>query len=176
MFHKALSCLESQLAEEGDTYTVSMAKDVLVHTDGWVHPHTFTRKYEGRRQVTSENIAVADLGVVIYDALDYSLPQDEQRTLSAELEDLIDKMVSADEEEEDEGIGEEVDIKKTGLCADILELCRLHLAVKREADSHYKSVCRSDTLFCIDGSIFLDHDHVYVFLTTLVNIEIKLGD
>ena len=85
----------------------------MIHTDGWVHPHTFTRKDEGRRHVTSENVAVADLGVVIYDALDFSLPQEEQRTLSVELEDLIDKMVSADEEEEDEGIGEEVDIKKT---------------------------------------------------------------
>jgi hypothetical protein len=84
---------------------------------------------------------------VIYDALDYSLPEDEQRTLSPELEEIIDKMTSADDEEEDEGIGHEVDVKKTGLCSSILELCRLHLAVRREADSHYKSVCRLNIPF-----------------------------
>ena len=95
----------------------------------------------------SENTAVADLGVVIYDALDYSLPEDEQRILSPELEEIIDKMTSADDKEEDEGIVDEVFLKKTGICSSILELCRLHLAVKREADSHYKSVCRFNDIF-----------------------------
>jgi hypothetical protein len=52
------------------------------------------------------------------------LPEDEQRILSPELEEMIDKMKSADDEEEDEGIGDEVDGKRTGICSIILELCR----------------------------------------------------
>ena len=135
--------MATQLASGKDAcYTVNTPGSILLHTDGSVHPHSFTKNRVDRRLLVSENTAVADLGVVIYDALDYSLPEQEQRALSAGLEDLIDKMTSADDEEEDEGIGDDVDVKKTGLCSNILELCRLHLAVKREADSHYKSVCR----------------------------------
>jgi hypothetical protein len=114
----------------------------LLHTDGSVHGKTFSKNREQRQILISENTAVADLGVVIYDALDYSLPDEEQRVLSPELEEVIDKMTSADDKKEEEGIGDEVDVKKTGICSKILELCRIHLAVKHEADSHYKSVCR----------------------------------
>ena len=91
-------------------------------------------------------MAIADLGAAIYDALDYSLPDDSQRTLSTSLENLIDKMTSADEDEdeedgEDEGIDEGY-VKQSGLCRMILELCRHHLAAKSEAESHYRAVCR----------------------------------
>ena len=99
----------------------------------------------------SESLAIADLGAAIYDALDYSLETDEQRTLSNSLENLIDKMTSAEEEEgddndddDDEGIDDEDDdiIRQSGQCSMILDLCRHHLASKSEAESHYRAVCR----------------------------------
>ena len=77
----------------------------------------------------SESLAIADLGAAIYDALDYSLETDQQRTLSGSLENLIEKMTSADEEnsdenEDDEGIDDDVMIKLTGQCSMVLDLCR----------------------------------------------------
>lgn len=96
----------------------------------------------------SESLAIADLGAAIYDALDYSLDSDEQRTLSNSLENLIDKMTSAEEEEgednDDEGIDDEDDdiVRQSGQCSMILDLCRHHLASKSEAESHYRAVCR----------------------------------
>ena len=132
------------MSDGDDYYTVVTARDILIHTDGSVHGATFSKKRNQRRLLMSEDTAVDGIGEAIYNALDYSLSEDQQRTLSPDLEELIDKMISADEEEEgdDEGIGDEVGVKKTGLCGQILELCRLHLAVKKEAESHYKSVCR----------------------------------
>ena len=89
---------------------------------------------------------MADIGVAIYDALDYGVSQEEQRTLSEELEDVIDKMISTDddgdEEGEDEGLGEEVDIARTGLVKEVLEKCKSHLAVPSDSDSHFQGVCR----------------------------------
>ena len=89
---------------------------------------------------------MADVGVAIYDALDYGVSQEEQRTLSEELEDVIDKMISSDdsdvEEGEDEGLGEEVDIARTGLLKEVLEKCKKHLAVPSDANSHFQGVCR----------------------------------
>ena len=46
----------------------------------------------------------------------YHASRKTQRILSPELEEIIDKMTSADEKEEDEGIGDEVDVNKTGIC------------------------------------------------------------
>ena len=106
--------------------------------DGSVHHHTFTQKKGNRGHLISENSAVADLGFVVYDALDYSLPKDQQRTLSTDLEDLIEKMTSAEDEEEN----------ITGLCSHILKLFRLHHDAKQKADKHYKSVCRLTVQHC----------------------------
>ena len=131
------------MSDGDDYYTVVTARDILIHTDGSVHGATFSKKRNQRRLLMSEDTAVDGIGEAIYNALDYSLSEDQQRTLSPDLEELIDKMISADEEDaDDEGIGDEGCVKKTGLCAHLLDLCRMHLAVKKEADSHYKSVCR----------------------------------
>ena len=93
---------------------------------------------------------MADVGVAIYDALDYGVSKEEQRTLSEELEDVIDEMISSDndvEEGEDEGLGEEVDITRTGLLKDVLEKCKSHLAVSSDADNHFQGVCRYTSIF-----------------------------
>ena len=71
----------------------------------------------------------------VYDALDYCLPGDQQRELCAGLEAAIDRMVSGDGEEEDEGLGEEETSGLTGL---VLGLCRARLEEGGQPDSHYR--------------------------------------
>ena len=107
----------------------------------------------------SESLAIADLGAAIYDALDYSLANEEQRTLSSSLENLIDKMTSADAEEtddNDEGIEDGEMIRQSGQCGEVLELCRLHLATKAEAESHYRAVCRALVAEALEISTFME--------------------
>ena len=72
----------------------------------------------------SESLAIADLGAAIYDALDYSLANEEQRTLSTSLENLIDKMTSAEDEDEDndEGIEAGDEMRQSGQCGEVLDL------------------------------------------------------
>ena len=131
--------------EDAICYSVETADDILIHTSGSIHEDTFSHKQQERKVITAENTAVADCGAAIYDALDYGLTANQQRTLSMDLEEMVDNMISAEEEEEDEGIGEDVGIKKTGLSSDLMEICRTRLSVRREADSHYKSVCRYES-------------------------------
>ena len=90
----------------------------------------------------SENEVVADVGMVIYAALDFGVAEDEQRVLSEELESIINLMVSSDDEDEvqDEGLGDETD--DCELIEMVLDLCRSHLAVSKQAATHYKAVCR----------------------------------
>jgi len=106
-------------------------------------------------------LAIADLGAAIYDALDFSVPEDSQRTLSTSLENLIDRMTSADDDEdeeegEDEGIDDGYEIKQSGLCRVILEKCRHHLAAKSEAESHYRAVCRALVAEALEISSFME--------------------
>ena len=74
----------------------------------------------------------------VYDALDFSLARDQQRTLSQQLEEVmmsslrietiwldvkvIEVMTSGDEDEEDEGLGAE---ERTGLIEAVIDVCRL---------------------------------------------------
>ena len=90
----------------------------------------------------SENEVVADVGMVIYAALDFGVAEDEQRVLSEELESIINLMVSSDDVDEvqDEGLGDETD--DCELIEIVLDLCRSHLAVSKQAATHYKAVCR----------------------------------
>ena len=103
--------------------------------------------------IKSENVAVADIGVAIYDSLDFGVAEDEQRTLSEELEQVIDRMVSADEDAEDaedEGLGEECDAARSVLVREIMDRCRVHLALAdvEDADTHFKGVCRCSYCSC----------------------------
>ena len=106
----------------------------------------------------SESLAIADLGAAIYDALDYSLANEEQRTLSTSLENLIDKMTSAEDEDEDndEGIEDGEEMRQSGQCGEVLDLCRLHLATKAEAESHYRAVCRALVAEALEISTFME--------------------
>ena len=151
-YFQTLSCLNDLLdrhqSHDNDTlFTISNPQDVIIHSDGDVHLETFKRRRGERRTISSENSVVADIGVAIYDALDYGVAQEDQRTLSEELEDVIDKMISSDDNDdiddgEDEGLGEEVDIARTGLLKGVLEKCKKHLAVPSDANSHFQGVCR----------------------------------
>jgi spire-like protein len=70
-------------------------------------------------------------------------------------------MTSADEDEdeeegEDEGIEDGYEVRQTGLCGVILELCRHHLAAKSEAESHYRAVCRALVAEALEISSFME--------------------
>ena len=132
---------------QGDIYTIRSPKDILIECDGSVHDETFCGGEEGRRVARVENVVVADIGMTIYDCLDFRLGEEEQRTLSERLEQIIDRMVSAEEEEdedaEDEGLGEEeVVVRRSGIIEEILEKCREHLERPSQAETHYRAVCR----------------------------------
>ena len=79
---------------------------------------TTVQQRNKRTKAISEKKTVAELGVVIFTALDFGLKDQEERQLSPALENILDLMTSADdemdgEEEEgdtdDEGIGEDHD-------------------------------------------------------------------
>lgn len=118
--------------------------DVFISQEGLIHTNTFTRSNHDRLSMTNMATGVAELGVAVYDALDWSVTTDSsmERTLSPELESLLDVMTSGDDLDYlDEGIGEEEVASR--LCEKVLELCRHHLALPEEAGHHYQQVCRA---------------------------------
>ena len=127
-------------------YLVGSTSHILLTVEGLVHTQTFSQAGPGKKEMISYAQGVAELGVSVYSALDYSLTEDESRTLSGGLENVIDIMISADQREEegddaDEGIGEEV--KGVDVVGQVIALCRHHLAVPEEAMEHYKNVVRA---------------------------------
>jgi hypothetical protein len=71
---------------------------LLISQEGLIHPNTFTRSSQNRLSMTNMATGVAELGVAVYDALDWSVNTDSsmERTLSPELERLLDVMTSGE--------------------------------------------------------------------------------
>ena len=142
LIHQACLALSS-LSPHG-LLLVDSPRHLLVSDDGLVLPESFTEPGNGRTDLRSFTRAVAELGVVVYTALDFSLAEEESRTLSSGLEHLIDMMTSADLDtntEEDEGYEEEE--RGREMLETVLASCRHPLAVGGEAASHYRAVVRA---------------------------------
>jgi len=160
LVYQSLEILDNIIEDDQtEFYRIETARDILLTIDGTVHFNTFYLNRHNRNILRSESLAIADLGAAIYDALDYSVPEDSQRTLSTSLENLIDQMTSADEDEDegdDEGIDDVYEVKQTGLCSLILDQCRHHLAAQSEAESHYRAVCRALVAEALEISSFME--------------------
>lgn len=110
----------------------------------------------GKEPALNELELVASLGLALFWALDYGIPDDEERKLSCAMEYLIyqsQNNLSLD---------------------DILELCinRLPIPTKSHAESHYKEVCKSLINDTIELSIFLEK----IYTASIVLSDITLDN
>lgn len=189
VIHQALQCLSKLLDDlaRSDTiaHVVSSTQHILINNEGKVHRNTFlSSKHSQRQKIVSENKTVAELGVVIFNALDFGLKEDEERQLSPALENMIDLMTSSDESDDlsgsydtdDEGIEDDHDesqnhneednknqhrdpggtVMKSGTCDSLIQLCRHHLALPTEADAHFRAVCRALVSEALELSSFME--------------------
>ncbi|XP_017152655.2 protein spire isoform X1 [Drosophila miranda] len=116
--------------------------------------------------VVSHRKIISEMAEIVYTALDYNLPEDEECQMSQELENLFNFM-TADETDEDcidEGIDEgdkrwddeaEEERNDTKELEHIIETCRNHLQMPALADNHYKAVCRALATETIELRVFL---------------------
>ncbi|BFF94869.1 protein spire [Drosophila madeirensis] len=116
--------------------------------------------------VVSHRKIISEMAEIVYTALDYNLPEDEECQMSQELENLFNFM-TADETDEDcidEGIDEgdkrwddeaEEERNDTKELEHIIETCRNHLQKPALADNHYKAVCRALVTETIELRVFL---------------------
>merc|ERR1719154_26976 len=104
-------------------------EQLLLKPDGEIHPDSFIKNnpVSGRIEMKSLSVGIAELAVIVYDALDWDLGF--ERQLGRDLELLIDRIISVDDEEElDEGIElceEEISF---ALCEDVLSTCKSHFS------------------------------------------------
>nr|XP_042908882.1 protein spire isoform X2 [Parasteatoda tepidariorum] len=137
-----------------------------------------------RQLATSEYQLVASLGTIVFYALDYMMPDEEERILSRPLETLIGKMTSTasaqgvlqeyetddSSQNADEGIeqdsGEDDHIlhsdddakhRKGISLIQVIELCANHLSCPEQADSHYRAVCRALVAEVLELTTFLEN-------------------
>ena len=145
-------------------YLLGGLSDLLLTGDGRVHEDSFLEKTSRgvqRTPMTSFSSGIAELGVVVFEALDWGIPEGMSRRLSEELEALIDLMVSADDQDQqDEGISIGEEEMVSSLCRKITHSCRRHhspvsplpssncpltsfLQVKSDgAEVYYRQVCQ----------------------------------
>lgn len=112
----------------------------------------------GRRPALNETELVASLGIALFWALDYGIPDDEERKLNMAMEYLIFRSQSSDKLSLDE----------------ILDICqnRLSIPTKAHASSHYREVCRTLINDTIELSIFLEK----IYTASMVLSDISLDD
>ena len=162
VIHQGVTCLLGVVGKHGSSssasvcYLVRGMVDIRISEEGFIHPNTFTMGEGSRVSMISMATGVAELGVAVYEALDWSVSQDlsVERSLSPELENVLDVMTSADDLEQiDEGIGEVLVTSR--LCEKVLDLCRHHLAAPNEAAQHYQQVCRALVAEALEISTFM---------------------
>ncbi|KAM9469793.1 protein spire homolog 2 [Clarias gariepinus] len=113
------------------------------------------------------------MGVAIYRALDWGLADSEERELSPQLEQLIERMVAAEDDESAECIGnttrdegysgpeDEDDEEEAGgmhavhTLRQVMALCARRLANPALAPEHYQAVCRALFLETLELQTFL---------------------
>lgn len=162
-------------------YCLFDTEEIQIHKDGYVHPATIKEFNTGLRSLAdNEYQLVSSLGLVIFKALDYGLSESEERSLSNQLERLIDIMTSADQDDEgttsdddaesqngDEGIERDAEEDETNddsnskqlqgvTLSKVMEICANRLACPGQADGHYKAVCRALVAEVLELSTFLE--------------------
>ena len=113
----------------GPCYLLGGLQDLLLTADGTIHVESFTTNRRGKQRTPMNSFftGIAELGVVVFDALEWQVPEGYCRKLSAELEMLVDMMVSADDQEqEDEGISIGEEEMFSSLCRKISQACTKH--------------------------------------------------
>lgn len=143
---------------------------VDVHKDGSV---TIKSHSGSTEQANSEHELVQSLGVVVFQALDFGLGENEEQKLSAPLENLIERMTGSESDDEgagrteddndgDEGIEHDAgdDASDNGSprvsLGEVTSLCSCHLQNALEASTHYKAVCRALVAEAVELSTFLE--------------------
>ncbi|XP_071042769.1 protein spire homolog 1, partial [Parasteatoda tepidariorum] len=186
-FQSAKCMINEWNSDSSSCYILSDPNHVYIHKDGWIHKNTV--KVSGqdtvnRQLATSEYQLVASLGTIVFYALDYMMPDEEERILSRPLETLIGKMTSTasaqgvlqeyetddSSQNADEGIeqdsGEDDHIlhsdddakhRKGISLIQVIELCANHLSCPEQADSHYRAVCRALVAEVLELTTFLEN-------------------
>ncbi|EDV54560.2 protein spire isoform X2 [Drosophila erecta] len=143
-------------SSSGDSSVINRAFDNSNHHH---HHHHHTPLVVSHRKIISE------LAEIVYTALDYNLPEDEECQVSQELENLFNFM-TADETDDDcidEGIDEgdkrwddesEEERNDTKELEHIIETCRNHIKTTLP-ENHYRAVCRALVTETIELRVFL---------------------
>jgi len=164
-------------AQRGACLLVTNMHHLVLHRDGHVHQSTFLDMQEdssrrsSRASCSDEFKIIAHFATVIFTALDYGFGEDEERTVSPDLESFLECMSSADEvpgkqENDDEGIerdsGDSDDEGKTSFrtfnFSGIIDVCSQRLSnhsSSQTADTHYRAVCRAYVAEALELSSFL---------------------
>ncbi|XP_012694502.2 protein spire homolog 2 isoform X2 [Clupea harengus] len=174
-------------AEDRPVYQVKDPSSIFLHRDGTVSLHlelwnssddTGTLSYPP----VAECKLVQSLGVAIYKALDWGLDDSEERELSPQLEQLIDRMVGggegneggsepggngitdegySDQEEEEDEDGEGA-TRAVRTFRQVMALCATRLANRTLAPEHYQAVCRA---------LYVETQELQTFLTKIKNAK-----
>jgi len=121
LVYQSLSCARNVLRNPATRDLCCVASSpcqIKIHQDGCVHEESFLHSSMsevpesrgfGNNKCPSEFKIISHIGRIIFQSLDYEIPEDAERLLSPELNELLDSMTSADEsgdrpETDDEGI------------------------------------------------------------------------
>ena len=154
IIHQTVQCLLRVLDTTDmatSKYMAVSSRDIVIHKDGFIHPDTFLLPGLDRKELTSELNVMGELGMVVYEALDYTMPDDVQRKLGKNLEMMLETMTDVDSG--DKGI-EDCELGKD-LMRKVVDLCRKNVEVESEAGEHYGGVCRALVVEALEISSFM---------------------
>ncbi|XP_053202580.1 protein spire homolog 2-like [Panonychus citri] len=176
----------SRLNDKRPLYLLNGPANLYINKEGFVHEKSFTESANRVNAIiTSEpGNLFASIGTTLFLALDYGLESQEERSLDANLELLIDRLTCSqmeDKESNDEGIERDSPeyefgpnaIDGSNLVEQILSLCNNRLGSAEAAEAHYRAVCRALVAEAMELSSFLHK--ITSFTSELKNVNISMS-
>lgn len=144
-------CLYRDCIKRNDCHIKSVfmpmkTANLNVHKDGTVHINV-ENKDQSKCLTNSQKKILLNLGMVIYNALDYNIPSESACILTPELTNVISYMTLEDRDD-DEGIEHDSEdddhekIMETNELDLVLEMCKPRVLPSNPND-HYRAVCRA---------------------------------
>lgn len=150
--HQTIQCLKN-IFKSNNLSPIHSSEHLFISKDGSVHQKTFFDNRNENSKQLNGNQLMSSLGVVLFQALDYGLMEDEERCIGHQLESLIDRLTTGQHNEEnnrDEGI--ETDFEPFD---DVIKICVLRTTLPDPSD-HYRAVCRALVAETLELNTFLD--------------------
>lgn len=153
LIYQSVSALKQDLNQNNKNNLFIKSTNLFIKNNGTVHMKSWHSSSNATKSVPIIKV-ISSIATLIYEALDYGTPNDEEIVLPSLLNQIFDLMTP--EVSFDEGIEDIEDINTYRLLDEVIVKCESRIRDNSDISEHYRNVCRALVAEAIEMSTFLN--------------------